>query len=355
MNPTAVDDGGTSPHRVEVAGLRAAMEAALRARGVPDDDATWTVHTLVTAELEGSAGHGLVRLLLMLQRLDQRLTNATPEIRELSTTDAAVVLDGDNGLGQVVLARAADRAVELAQARGVGFVAVQGSNHAGRIGDAALRGAAAGCLTLVGSNASPRLVPEPGARRLLGNNPLACAAPGTEHPVLIDVAPGVTTVGSIRRAKLEGRTLPEGVALDVDGQPTTDATDALAGAMLGVGGHKGWVLALLVDLLAGVVSGGATGDQVGATNDLSRIQRVAHVVIALDVRVLTPGAGFEARIDDLRERVAAASDRKGRLPGDRRANQGYPDYLMLSDKLVAALADALDLPLTALTRSTEHP
>jgi LDH2 family malate/lactate/ureidoglycolate dehydrogenase len=339
--------------RVSVDRLRRQLEAALQAEGVPAADAALVVDTVLEAELDGSTGHGLVRFPLLVRRLRAGRYEPTTELTTVAETDGTAVVDGNNGIGQVVLHRAMLLAVDKARNTGVGFVAVRDSNHAGRIGDAALVGAAQGCVALVGSNASPRLVPAPGARRLLGNNPLAFAAPGTDHPLLIDLAPGVATVGSIRLAKLEGRPLPEGVALDPSGEPTTDATAGLAGGMLGVGGHKGWVLALLVDVLAGVLSGGAIADEVGPTQDLDRQQHVSHFLLAVDVGSLLPPDAFAARLDDLRDKVVAAGDGRGRLPGDRRAQRQPMATLALSPALRRELVDVLGHPLDV--EPADHP
>jgi LDH2 family malate/lactate/ureidoglycolate dehydrogenase len=331
--------------RVPVEQLRSQLQATLHDEGVRVDDAALVVQTILEAELDGSTGHGLVRFPLLVRRLRAGRYEPTTALTTIRETPGTAVVDGGNGIGQVVLHRAMLLAIDKARATGVGFVAVRDSNHAGRIGDAARVAAAHGCVALVGSNASPRLVPAPGARRLLGNNPLAFAAPGTEHPLLIDMAPGVATVGSIRLAKLEGRPLPEGVALDPAGEPTTDATAGLAGGMLGVGGHKGWVLALLVDVLAGVLSEGAIADEVGPTHDLDRQQHVSHFLLALDVGSLLPNEAFTARLDDLRDRVVAAGDGRGRLPGDRRAQRPPSSTLALSPGLRRELVDVLGHPL----------
>lgn len=329
--------------------LRSQMEHTLQRHGVPADDAVWVVETMLRGEREGARGHGLVRFPLTVRRLAAGLVKPAPTLRRVQDTAGTALVDGDNGLGQVVIRQSMLIALEKARSAGVGFVAVRNSNHAGRIGDAALVAAENGCLGLAGSNASPRLVSGPGAQALLGNNPIACAAPGTDHPMLIDLSPGSATVGSIRLAALEGRPLPDGVALDRDGEPTTDAHAGLAGGMLGVGGHKGWVLALLVDILAGMLSEGAMADEVGATSDLAKPQRVAHFVLAVDLAAfLSPGT-FEARLDDLRDRIQAAGGDQARLPGDRRAEQApaaADTPLRVSAELAAALRESLE-PTTA--------
>lgn len=317
------------------------LRASLEHHQVPAEDAALTIETLIRAEREGAKGHGLARFAAMTDRLRTGLTNPHPTFARVQEAPGSAVLDADDALGQVAAATGMAIAMEKASACGIGYVAVRNSSHYGRAGDAALIAAERGYVGLSGSNASPRLVAEPGARRLLGNNPLAFACPGPTHPVLIDVSPGITTTGSIRRALLEGRSIPASWALDEGGEPTTDPERAMAGAMLGVGGHKGWVLALMVDLLAGVLSGGAIADEVGATQNLRRPQHVSHMFIAMDIQAFVPMEEFVGRVGELRGKVEASGGQSTHFPGDRRNAMDHDDDLDLSTPLVEAIDAAL--------------
>jgi len=326
-----------------------AATVSLVGLGVPADDAAETAATLVRSQLDGATGHGLVRLPVMLDRLRAGVTNPDPQLRVLHEAPAVLVLDADRGLGQVVAARAMRRAVERAALYGVGFVTVRESSHMGRARDAALVAAEQGMVGLVISNASPRLVRGPGSRRLLGNNPLACAVPGRERPVVVDVSPGVTTVGSIRLAALEGRALPDGWGLDVDGNPTNDAEAAFAGGMLAIGGHKGWVLALLADLLTGVLSGGAIASEVGPTQSTDREQRVSHSFLALDPAAMAGLDTVHDRLDDLREMVVAAGGEPARLPGEGATSDVAGATLHVRPALAQAVVAALGADGSGIT------
>jgi L-2-hydroxycarboxylate dehydrogenase (NAD+) len=319
----------------------AAATASLVGLGVPADDAAETAATLIRSQLDGATGHGLVRLPVMLDRLRSGVTNPDPQLRVLHEAPAVLVLDADRGLGQVVAVRAMRRAVDRAARYGVGFVTVRESSHMGRARDAALVAAEQGMVGLVISNASPRLVRGPGSRRLLGNNPLACAVPGRERPVVVDVSPGVTTVGSIRLAALEGRPLPDGWGLDVDGNPTNDAEAAFAGGMLAIGGHKGWVLALLADLLTGVLSGGAIASEVGPTQSTDREQRVSHSFLAIDPAAMAGLGTVHDRLDDLRDMVVAAGGEPARLPGEGATNDVSGATMRVRPALAQAVVTAL--------------
>jgi L-2-hydroxycarboxylate dehydrogenase (NAD+) len=329
------------PVAIDVQPLSAAMQSAFEACGVGADDARWTVQTLLDAQIEGATGHGLVRFPTLVERLNRGLTNPAPDLTIIRETAGTALVDGDNGLGQVVGARCMDLAVVKARDVGVAYVTVRESNHFGRGGDYALRATGHGMIGVVFSSASPRLVQAPGARRFLGNNPLAMAVPGRSHPVLIDIAPAAATVGSIRLAAVEGRRLPEGVALDARGRDTTDPKAALDGGMFGVGGHKGWIYALLVELLTGVMAGGASGDRIGPSQVMDRRQRTCHAMLAIDADALIGLDALFDGLDDLRSGLGDAAGGQGRLPGDRRAGLERPTTIELSARLYSAISDAL--------------
>lgn len=312
----AASDASDARIGLDVAAVRAAIVAGLRRLGTSEDDADIVATSLLRAELDGASGHGLMRLPVLLDRLRSGASDPDPAMTVLHEAPSALVLDADRGIGQVVAVRAMRMAVERAARTGVGLVTVRESTHLGRARDAAVFAAERDMVGLVLSNASPRLVRGQGAGRLLGNNPIACAVPGRERPVVIDVSPGVTTVGSIRLAALEGRPLPEGWALDVDGRPTTDAEAGFAGGMMAIGGHKGWVLALMMDLLTGVLSGGAVAGEVGPTQSTTREQRVSHTFIAIDPAHLAGLATVHDRVDALRSMVVEAGGGPDRLPGE---------------------------------------
>lgn len=336
------DDGRTAQRLVvDVDTTRDRMVDALAAVGVPNDDAVTIAVSLLRAELDGASGHGLIRLPVLLQRLRSGATSPTTDLLVVHEAPAALVLDAQRGIGQVVAVRAMERAVGLASINGIGLVTVRESTHFGRARDAALVATAHDMVGLVLSNASPRLVRGDGGRRLLGNNPIACAVPGRDGPVVIDVSPGITTVGSIRLAALEGRPLPEGWALDAEGRPTTDPEAGFAGGMFAVGQHKGWVLALLVDLLTGVLSSGGIAGEVGPTQSTSREQRVSHSFFAIDPAHLGGVAAVHDRIDDLRAMVVAAGGGPARLPGEASTVTVGGGVVEVSRAVAHALAEAL--------------
>jgi len=287
---------------------------ALTAEGVPEPDAALVAESLVEAELEGQPTHGLLRLPFLLDRLGSRLINPRPAFRVLGDRPAAAVLDADNGLGPVAGMRAVELAIVRARASGIGIVAVRRSNHLGSLGFYLRRATAASMVGLGFTNGPPAMSPPGGSTPYLGTNPIAAGFPTSGDPVIVDMATSQVARGHILRAARVQEPIPEGWAVDAGGQPTTDAQAAIGGRLLPLGGEKGFALALLVEVLSGVLSGAAVGPEVvGTFVPADRESNVGHCFVAIDPEALAPG--FAARMD----RVAADLRRLGgRAPGDRR-------------------------------------
>jgi LDH2 family malate/lactate/ureidoglycolate dehydrogenase len=150
---------------------------------------------------------------------------------------------------------------------------------------------------------------------------VAVAVPGDAAPLVIDLAPGVVAAGKIRAAKARGERIPEGWALDPQGAVTTDPSEALQGALLAVGGHKGWALAIGVDMLTGLLFGRAAGAEVGGLDRAQAPQNTSHLVIALDPGGNDDRAGFRHRVEHYREALRSSLSPEGRLPGERSATR----------------------------------
>jgi len=294
--------------------LRGFAAAALVARDVPETDAALVAESLVEAELQGQPAHGLLRLPFLLDRLRAGLINPRPTLRLESERPAAVLLDADNALGPVAGVRAVDLAAERARRSGVGLVAVRRSNHLGSLGFYLRRCTAGGLVGLAFTNTPPAISP-PGARTpYLGTNPIAAGFPTPGEPVIIDMATSQVARGHILKAARLGEPIPEGWAVDAEGRPTTDPEAAIDGSLLPLGGDKGFALALLVEVLSGVLAGAAVGPEVAGTFTPSdRESNVGHCFLALDAEAIAPG--FAARMERLAVDLRRAG---GRAPGDRR-------------------------------------
>ncbi|WP_062207643.1 Ldh family oxidoreductase [Streptomyces sp. NBRC 109706] len=299
----------------------------LTAHALPDEDARTVARCLIEADLRGVDTHGLVRLPGYLRRLRAGLVNPRPELAPHRVVPSAAALDGRDGLGFVVASRAMAEAVRLAEETGIGVVSVRRSTHFGMAASYVLRAVEAGMVALVFTNASPAMPPWGGRQPLLGTSPLAAGAPGGERgPVVLDMSPAVVARGKIRRAARRGEEIPLGYALDAEGVGTTDPLRALEGVVLPVGGPKGAGLSLLMDILAGVLSGAAFAGDVGDQyKDFDRPQNVGHLFLALRPDLFLPLDEYRRRMDLLVDRVRSTPRAAGveaiTLPGELEAGR----------------------------------
>lgn len=316
--------------------LRQLAADALNARDVPSADAVLVADSLVDAELEGQASHGFIRLPFVLARLRVGLINPRPSMRLTRGRAAVAVLDADNCLGPVAGMRAVEAATEQALAVGAGVVAVRRSNHLGSLGFYLRRFTASRVIGLAFTNTPPAMPPPGGRTPYLGTNPIAAGFPTSGEPVIVDLATSQVARGRILKAAQVGEQIPEGWALNAVGQPTRDPEAAIEGSLLPLGGHKGFALALLVEVLSGVLSAAGVGPEVSGTFvESDRESNVGHCVVAIDPAPLVQG--FAERMDRLTEDIRRLG---GRVPGDRRHSERarrLTEGIDLSDELVEEL------------------
>lgn len=326
----------TNMPRFTAQNLRQQASDALVALDVPASGAAVVAESLIDAELEGQAAHGLSRLPFVLDRLRAGLINPRPQMRLTSDRPAVAALDADNGLGPVAGIRAVEVATELARAVGAGVVAVRRSNHLGSLGFYLRRFTGSRFIGLAFTNTPPAIPPPGGRSPYLGTNPIAAGFPTSGEPVIVDMATSQVARGRILKAARVGEPIPEGWALDAEGQPTTDPEAAIAGSLLPLGGDKGFALALLVEVLSGVLSAAAVGPEVAGTfMESDQESNVGHCFVAIDPDALAPG--FPERMDRLTADIRRLG---GRAPGDRRHAERTRRAAVgidLSDELVGEL------------------
>lgn len=270
------------------------------ALGVPDSDARWVATLLVRANLQSHDSHGVIRIPQYVGSIRKGETNPRPAMKVARDTPTTAVVDGDLGLGQVVARRATEVALEKAARHGLAGVGVHRANHIGRLADYAEMAAAQGFVGLVWTNASTALsvVPYGGIGRRLSTNPLAVAVPGPNGSVAIsvDMATSIVAEGKVRVKRNRQEALPEGWAIDAAGRPVTDSAGFYGpprAGLLPMGGHKGTALALIVEVMAGILSGaGAISDKPGP---------VLNGVFLLLVQIerFLPLADFTRQVADL--------------------------------------------------------
>ena len=311
---------------VSEAELTAFGAAVLVKVGVPADEARAIIDNLVEADLRDVESHGVVRLPIYVERLAAGATNPRPHIRIVRETPTSAVVDGDNGMGQLVGIRAMQTAIDKARQGGgmCTFVSVRNSNHYGAAASFAQMACAHDMIgfsyTIGGIN---HMVPWGGAEARLGNNPFAVAIPaGDEYPVVLDMACSVAARGKIIVAAKEGTAIPPVWAVGPDGQPTTDAVEALKGFVQPVGGPKGYALTMTIGLLSSMLSGAAFGSEVTHMyEDLERPQNIGHLFGVLPINLFEEVDIFRQRMDkaigEMRNARRAAGVERIFVPGER--------------------------------------
>ena len=235
--------------------------------GVPKSDATQAADVLASADLRGIDSHGVARLYSYFGLLSEGLINPKPKIQTVRSTASTATVDGDNGLGLVVGPQANQIAMDMAEKAGSGWVSVRNTNHYGIAGYYVLKALERDLIGWAMTNSTKLVTPLWGAERMLGTNPIAIAFPGKDEPaIVIDMATCAAAYGKIEMARRKGEEIPRGWAIDTSGRGTTNPDDIPAGgALLPLGsdrergGHKGYALAMMVDILCGVLGGANWG------------------------------------------------------------------------------------------------
>jgi LDH2 family malate/lactate/ureidoglycolate dehydrogenase len=272
----------------------------LKRLDLPADEAGIVADCLIEAELRGVHSHGVIRFPVYVQRLQAGVFNARPDIRVTRQTRTTAVMDGDNGMGQLVSLRAMALAIDKAKDGDCAWVSVHNSNHNGTeayFAQMALEHDMIGfCFSVGGIN---HVAPWGGAEAILGNNPFAIAIPaGEQLPVVLDMACSVAARGRVNVAAARGESIPEGWCTDAQGRPTTDPHEALKGFVLPIAGPKGYALTTVIGMLSTMLSGGAFGSDVTHLyDDHERPQNIGHLLGVLPVASFCDVAEFKHRMD----------------------------------------------------------
>jgi (2R)-3-sulfolactate dehydrogenase (NADP+) len=295
---------------------RLAVRALARA-GASDAMAQATARALVHADAQGLATHGLSRLALYCEHLRNGRANGAAVPRIVSGREGTCLIDACGGLAYEALALAVSEVIERARRAGVAFCGVTNSHHSGAMGDHLRPVAAAGLVGLAFTNSPAAINAWGGKRALFGTNPVAAAFPRRDaEPIIVDLSLTEVVRGKIMLYAKEGRPLPAGWALDKDGNPTTDAQAALTGSLFAIGGAKGAMLALVVELLCCSLSGAAFGFENDSYFEPGNKPRIGHALLAIDPGALAGREVFLERVETLVGAMLA--DEGVRLPGDRR-------------------------------------
>ena len=298
--------------------------AVLEKLGVPEDDAALTADTLVAANLRGVDSHGVIRLRVYSERIKGGSISLTQPIKIVKETPATALMDGAARLGQVVAVKAIEVAMAKAREVGAGVVAVRNSSHLGACAYFPMLALKEDMVGITLSNSLATMVAWGGLERVLGNNPFAVAIPaGEEKPIVLDMACGTVAWGKVFVAAQKGESIPGDWVLDKEGRPTTDPKRAMDhGFMLPFGKYKGYGISLIVNILSGLLSGGAISTEIADMyTDLKSPHDVCHLMGALDIVRFVPLDEFKQRMDDLIRKMRGSKKADGveriYVPGEK--------------------------------------
>ncbi|MPS29007.1 MAG: Ldh family oxidoreductase [Alcaligenaceae bacterium] len=293
------------------------IASALRRAGLPEGDASAVAGLMAQADLQGSDGHGVIRLPQYIRRILAGGINVRPDIRVVADMPAMAIVDGDNGMGHLVVSRATEIAIGKARTQGVAWVGTRRSNHAGPASlysAMPLRHEMIGIYFAVGN--ANHLPPWGGTEMLLSTNPISASVPAGEEPaVVLDMATTVAAYGKVKAKAKRGEMMPEGWMIDREGKPLLDPTRSDDGFLMPIGGHKGYGLALIVGLLAGTLNGAAMGREVVDFNkDHVTATNTGQAILVLNLAAFGPVQAFKGAVDRLVEDLRGSA----RMPGTDR-------------------------------------
>jgi len=307
--------------------LESFTAACLEKLGLEAADARLVAETLVAANLRGVDSHGVVRLPHYATRLRNGTVKARPKISAKRTGPSAAVVEGDAGMGQLVATRAMQEAISLAKQSGVGAVVARNSSHCGACAWFVEMAVKQGLIGVALTHTDSIMVP-PGMKRIfLGSNPIAFGAPGEREPVIIDMSTTHVAWGKILVARQEGKPVPPDWGVDAEGKATTDAQRVVG--LAPTGGHKGYALAMMVEILCAQLAGVPFGRHVTQMyGELNKPRNLGHFMLALDVARFADPKEFAAQISCFLEEIhaeqALAPGDPERLNAERRRRDGIP-------------------------------
>ncbi len=272
--------------------------AVYEGAGMPEADARLVADTLVQADLWGHQSHGVLRLGWYLERVQNGVMKPVTEPEFVIDGGAIALIDGHDGVGHVLSVLATKEAVKRAKAHGIAVVGVRNSNHFGTCMYYTLMGAREGCMTFLTSNGGPAMAPWGGMKKIIGTNPMSVATPAGRHaPFVVDMANTGVARGKIYLARQKRQPIPLGWALDAAGAPTTDPQAAIDGIILPMAEHKGYAIAMMVDVLSGVLTGSGFLTQVHSPYKTAEKSNCGHLFIAVNIEAMQPLAEFNARME----------------------------------------------------------
>ncbi|EME77259.1 uncharacterized protein MYCFIDRAFT_42291 [Pseudocercospora fijiensis CIRAD86] len=330
-------------------------ESLLISHGLSEEHAQTIAQCLVAADLRGVDTHGINRLPSYIAKIKKGAIDvkAEPELKQI--TPAVAQVDAKNAFGFVGAKMGMAKAIEMATVFGIGMVSIKHSNHFGMSAWLVQQAIDANMLALVFTNSSPALPPWGSKSKILGVSPIACGAPGADHPFILDMAPSNAARGKVYKALRRNEKIPKDWALNAAGEPTDDPKEALEGVMLPMGGPKGSGLAIMMDVFSGVLSGSAfAGCVKGPYDPSSDPADVGHFLMAIKPDLFMTKEEFVERAEFLYQKVTTSEKAAGvdriyfpgeieQLTEEKRKKEGIP-YAEGEIQTLNAEASAVGVP-----------
>ena len=325
---------------------------------VPEEEAYYFADSLIIANLRGVDSHGVSRMPIYMERLKEGLVRRKCCYEIQNEAPGSMLVDAQNSLGPVVGVKVMDRAIEKARESGSVMVGIKNSNHYGTASYFSMLAMKKGMIGISASNAPSTMAPWGGIKPFLGTNPFSVAIPTkNEKPIVIDMATSVVARGKVILAAKNGQKIPEGWAINTEGEATTDAEEALAGSVLPFAGPKGYAISLLIDILSGILSGGPYGPNINNLYENSKDpQCVGHFFGVINIEKFIPVENFKSMVDKMIREIKDSPKGKNTkeifLPGEieyniqqKRLNEGIPITMPVLEDL-KELGKAYSVPFT---------
>jgi L-2-hydroxycarboxylate dehydrogenase (NAD+) len=304
---------------VNISDLKKITTKILITAGVPTNDVAIIWESIIYAQKRGKSTHGINRLPIYVNKIKNGFLSPKTETSIIEKSPVISIIDAKHGFGQVVGYKGMIVAMEKAEKYGLGLVGIRNSNSFGSAGFLAEMAATNKMVGIVIGNSAPAIAPWGGTNPVLGTNPLGVAFPQGygKPPIVLDMATSVVARSKIRQAVKNKESIPHGWALDIDGKLTNDPVEALKGSLLPIGEHKGYGLALVIDIIAGIMTGSAFGGGVKPLNSQTDYSRCGHVVMAINIKSFLSYNDYLNKMDVLYDRIKnSGSENLVFLPGE---------------------------------------
>lgn len=305
--------------------LKNLVTSLLEKVGVPREQGAMVAEVMVNADLKGVESHGVRWLDIYLKRIQAGSVKPVTTLKVVKEKAGLLLVDAQGGLGQVAFTRAIEMAIAKAKTAGVCAVGVRNTNHCGALGFYTELATKANMAAIAMTNSTPLMAPWGGVTLSIGTNPISFGVPTQGEPVILDMATSASARGKVFLAAQKGYKLPDGVALTKDGEPTTDPKEALEGLLLPVGGPKGYGLSLIIDVMAGIMTGSNFGQGITSLyGDLAKPQDIGHFAVLVNIEDFMDIDDFFAGMQRSRTELKSSKLAKGFteifLPGEIEAN-----------------------------------